>query len=108
MAAHQIFRINLVVAFLVWGVIAWQSIWPALRERSRADALRPILYLHSFRFVGLSFLVPGVVSTDLPADFAQPAAYGDLVTAVLALVALAMLRSSVGVVVVWVVNIIGF
>jgi hypothetical protein len=60
-----------------------------LRRRSNADALRPLLTLHAFRFVGLAFLVPGVVSPDLPAAFANPAAYGDLAAAVLALLALA-------------------
>src|SRR5262245_43848287 len=108
MPAQQIFRINLVFAFLVWGVIAWQAIWPALRERARADALRPILYLHSLRFVGLSFLIPGVVSPELPAAFAGPAAWGDLITAVLALVALVTLRSRAGIFVVWIFNIVGF
>src|SRR5215468_6758485 len=108
MAAHIIFRINLVAAFLVWGVIAWQAIWPALRERARADALRPILYLHSLRFVGLSFLIPGVVSPELPAAFAGPAAWGDLITAALALVALVTLPSRAGIFVVWIFNIVGF
>jgi hypothetical protein len=52
--------------------------------------------LHSFRFVGLAFLVKGVVSPELPAAFAVPAAYGDLIAAVLALLALAALRSGFG------------
>jgi hypothetical protein len=105
---REIFLINIVFALIVWGVVAWEYIWPALRLRSHADALRPILYLHSFRFVGLSFLIPGVVSADLPAAFARPAAYGDLVTAFLALVAVPMLRSSAGIFVVWIFNIVGF
>ena len=42
---------------------------------------------HTFRFVGLSFLVPGVVSASLPSAFANPAAYGDFVAAILAVVA---------------------
>jgi len=63
--------------------------------------------LHSVRFVGLVFLVPGVVSPDLPAAFARPAAYGDLITAVLALLALAGLQSRLGIVLVWVCNLWG-
>ena len=46
---------------------------------------------HSFRFVGLAFLVPGVVSPELPATFAEGAAYGDIVAAALALVTVALL-----------------
>src|SRR5262249_29386823 len=63
--------------------------------------------LHSFRFIGLAFLVKGVVAPGLPAAFAVPAAYGDLTAAVLALVALAALRSGFGIPLVWVFNLWG-
>ena len=52
--------------------------------------------------IGLAFLVPGLVSPDLPIAFARPAAYGDLMTAVLAWLALALLPSRLGCVLVWV------
>jgi hypothetical protein len=55
----------------------------------------------------LAFLVPGVVSPNLPADFARPAAYGDLATAIMALLAFANLRSRAGIVLVWTFNILG-
>src|SRR5262245_33082240 len=55
------------------------------RLGERIDALRPLLVLHAFRFIGLSFLVPGVVSPDLPLAFARDAAFGDIVAAILAL-----------------------
>jgi hypothetical protein len=63
--------------------------------------------LHSFRFIGLSLLVPGVVSTDLPSSFAHPAAYGDLIAAALALLSLASLSRRPGVVIAWVFNLWG-
>jgi hypothetical protein len=63
--------------------------------------------LHSFRFIGLAFLVPGVVSPDLPGAFARPAAYGDLIAAVLALLALAGLTSGLGIGLVWLFNLWG-
>ena len=69
--------------------------------------LRPLLLLHSFRFIGLAFLVPGIVSPNLPSAFALPAAYGDLIAAVLALFALAGLQSRLGIVLVWVFNLFG-
>jgi hypothetical protein len=78
-----------------------------LRSLERPDALRPILVLHAFRFEGLAFLVPGVVSPDLPTAFAHSAAYGDLGAAVLALLSLASLSSGAGVVIVWVFNLWG-
>src|SRR5215468_3413774 len=90
-----------------WGIVVAWYVWPQLRGRSRAEAMRPLLLLHSFRFVGLSFLVPGVVSPDLPSAWAAPAAYGDLIAAILALLAFALLRSRLGVPLVWVFNVWG-
>jgi hypothetical protein len=58
----------------------------------RVDAQRVIATLHSFRFFGLIFLVPGVVGPNLPADFAAFAAYGDFATGVLAMLALLTIR----------------
>ena len=102
-----LFGTTITFSFVVWGLVARQYFWPALRNRERADALRPILFLHAFRFMGLSFLIPGVVSADLPASFARPVAYGDLATAVLAVLALAMLDSKGSAFPVWVFNIVG-
>ena len=79
----------------------------SLQIRSCIDALRPLLVLHAFRFIGLSFLVPGVVSPNLPLAFARDAAYGDIVAAILALAALATLRSGVGIALVWAFNLWG-
>jgi hypothetical protein len=104
---QALFGISIVLGFVAWGVIAARYLWPALQERTRADALRPILHLHSFRFIGSAFLVPGVVSPELPAAFAGPAAYGDLGAAVLALLALAALRSRLGIGLVWAFNLFG-
>jgi hypothetical protein len=105
--SQMLFGINVAFSFLVWGIVAWYYIWPTLRSRARADAMRPILFLHSFRFVGLAFLMPGVVSPDLPSAFARPAAYGDLATATLALLAIVTLRSRVGIILAWVCNTLG-
>jgi hypothetical protein len=102
-----VFGISVAFGFVVWGIVTYQYIWPALGSRPRADALRPILLLHAFRFVGLAFVVPGVVSPDLPIAFAGPAAYGDLGTATLALLALATLRSPLGIILVWAFNVLG-
>jgi hypothetical protein len=89
------------------GIVTAWYIWPQLRRQSRADAARSLLILHCFRFVGLSFLVPGVVSPDLAAAWARPAAYGDLIAALLALLALAGLKSRLGIALVWVFNVWG-
>jgi len=93
------FFVSIAFAFIAWGIVATRYIWPKLRLMQRADALRPLLILHSFRFIGLAFLVPGVVSADLPSAFAHSAAYGDIVAATLALLALASLPRGAGVVI---------
>jgi hypothetical protein len=102
-----LFGITVAFGLAVWGAVAWHYIWPALRERPSPENLKPILLLHGFRFLGLAFVVPGVVSPDLPAAFAQPVAYGDLTSAILALLALASLGTRAGMVVTWVFNLFG-
>jgi hypothetical protein len=107
MQPQVVFGISVLLGFVVWGMIGARYIWPALRDRPRTEALRPVLLLHAFRYVGLAFLVPGVVSPDLPDAFTRPAAYGDLVTSLLALLAIATLKIRLGTIVVWVFNIVG-
>lgn len=101
------FFVSIAFAFIAWGIVAQRYVWPKLRSLPRAEALRPILILHSFRFVGLAFVVPGVVAPDLPAAFAHPAAYGDIVAASLALLSLATLQTRAGVVIAWIFNLWG-
>ena len=98
---------SIAFSIIAWAVVTAQYIWPALRHRQRTEALRPLLIVHCFRSLGLAFLVPGVVSPDLPSAFARPAAYGDLIAAILALLSLLFLRSEVGVVITWIFNLWG-
>jgi hypothetical protein len=102
-----LFGISVAFGLAVWGAVAWQYIWPALRERPSPENLKPIMLLHGFRFLGLAFLVPGVVSPELPAAFSRPVAYGDFITASLALIALAALGTRAGTVATWAFNIFG-
>jgi hypothetical protein len=69
--------------------------------------LQPLLILHSFRFVGLALLVPGVVSHDLPTAFAHFAAYGDFIAAILALFSLLLLPNAAGVAAAWIFSLWG-
>ena len=101
------FFLSIAFGFIAWGIVAKRYIWPNLRHRPQAEALRPLLILHSFRFIGLAFLVPGVVSADLPSAFAHSAAYGDIVAATLALLALAALPRRAGVAMAWIFNVWG-
>lgn len=101
------FFTSIAFSFIAWGIVTARYIWPQLRHRQRADALRPLLMLHSFRFIGLSFLVPGVVSSDLSSAFAHSAAYGDIIAATLALFSLLWLGRRWGVLIAWLFNLWG-
>ena len=101
------FFASVAFGFVAWSVVSARYIWPELRHKPRENALRPVLILHSFRFLGLAFFVPGVVSPDLPAGFAQAAAYGDVIAAILALLTLLLLPRSAGLVLAWIFNVWG-
>jgi len=92
MSVLRIFQTHLVLGYVAWLLCFGVYIWPWLRKMSRFDALRAIATLHSFRFEGLVFLVPGVVGPNLPAGFSTIAAYGDFATGLLALLALLTAR----------------
>ena len=101
------FFVSIAFSLIAWGIVTARYIWPDLRLRQPAEALRPLLILHSFRFMGLAFLVPGVVSPDLPSAFAHSAAYGDIIAAILALLSLLWLPRGGGVVMAWIFNLWG-
>jgi hypothetical protein len=101
------FFVSIAFSLIAWGIVAARYIWPELRLRPRAEALRPLLILHSFRFIGLAILVPGVVSPDLPAEFAHFTAYGDMIAAILSLLSLLMLPGAAGVAAAWIFNLFG-
>jgi hypothetical protein len=107
MQSQLSFFVSIAFSFIGWGIVTARYLWPELRLRNRAEALRPLLILHSFRFIGLAFLVPGVVSPDLPAAFAHPAAYGDVIAALLALLALTSLPSAAGIGIAWIFSLWG-
>ncbi|MER8708840.1 hypothetical protein NKH49_25330 [Mesorhizobium sp. M1088] len=92
MSTEMVFQTHLVLGYLAWLLCFGAYGLPLLRSMDRVAAQRAIAMLHSFRFFGLVFLVPGVVSPTLPADFAVFAAYGDFATGVLAMLALLTVR----------------
>src|SRR6202790_4525447 len=107
MQTQLAFFVSIAFSFIAWGIVTARYIWPELRLRPRVEALRPLLVLHSFRFIGLAFLVPGVVSPDLPSAFAHSAAFGDIIAAILALFSLLLLPSTAGVAAAWIFSLWG-
>jgi hypothetical protein len=88
MSPEIIFQIQLVLGYVVWLLCFGAYLWPRLKAMDRVAAHRAIATLHSFRFFGLVFLLPGVIGPQLPAGFATSAAYGDFAAGVLAILAL--------------------
>ncbi|RTL62508.1 MAG: hypothetical protein EKK41_25230 [Hyphomicrobiales bacterium] len=78
-------------AVSLFAIAAWYVI-PASDKYPRNRALVPFLLPHTFRFLGLWFLVPGVTAPTIDPGFTQPAAWGDLVAAGLAWLAILALR----------------
>ena len=88
MSPEILFPLQLVLGYVAWLLCFGAYVLPWLTSMDRVAAHRAIATLHSFRFFGLVFILPGVVGHDLPADFAAFAAYWDLATGVLAMLAL--------------------
>ena|SRR6185437_3693429 len=92
MPQSVIFLTDMALGYLAWGLLIATYVWSRLKAMDRVDAHRAIATFNSFRFFGLVFLLPGFVGPNLPAAWAATAAYGDLATALLAIVALLTAR----------------
>ncbi len=92
MSPATIFQLHLVLGYVPWLLCVGAYGLPWLKSMDRVEAQRVIATLHSFRFFGLVFLVPGVVGANLPTGFAAFAAYGDFATGLLAMLALVTTR----------------
>lgn len=91
MSPETIFHLHLILGYVAWLLCFRAYLLPRLKSRDQVEAQRAIATLHSFRFFGLVFILPGVVG-NLPASFATFAAYWDLATGVLAILALLTVR----------------
>jgi hypothetical protein len=109
MDVMTIFAIQFLMSLVVWGSLAYWLLIPWLEKKSLNEALFFLTVPHAFRHIGMVFLVPGVVAGPLPETFAAPAALGDLLTGVLAFLALIALRNnwSVARAAVWLFSIVG-
>lgn len=109
MKPEILFGLSVLMSLVAFGIVTKLYVLPHLRVMHREEAILPLVVPHTFRFVGLSFLIPGVVSASLSTDFAAPAAYGDLIAAILAIVATVALsaRAAWGIAMVWAFNVWG-
>ena len=107
-----IILIQLSTAVVVYSMIAKFFVWPRLKKVALEDALIPLLFVLSFRYIGLIFFLPemlGSNSNPLPSIWAIPVGLGDMLTGVLSLIAILLLRSRnpIGIRLVWIVSVIG-
>ncbi|HEX9052000.1 MAG TPA: hypothetical protein VF841_15830 [Anaeromyxobacter sp.] len=110
MNPRAIFGIGALASLASSVTFAGLYLWPRLRTMDRERGLASLVAPHMFlRFLGLSFLVPGVVSPSLPRAFAASAAYGDVIAGLLAIVATLALRryASRAAPLVWIFNVWG-
>lgn len=100
---------SITFSIAAWALIMRWYIHPVAKKYAMEKVLEPLLLLHSFRYIGLMFLIPGVTTEILDSRFSHPAAYGDLIAAVLAFVALGAIRfnASWALAAVWLFNIWG-
>ena len=92
MSPELVFETHLVLGYVACLLCFGAYVWPWLKSIDAVSAQRAIATLHSFRFFGLVFILPGVVGPHLPPGFAPFAAYGDFATGLLAILALLTIR----------------
>jgi hypothetical protein len=109
MSTPQIFGLQFLFSLVIFGLVARWYVAPRLGLLPLGAALTPLLFLHASRYLGLVFLVPSVTGGALPPEFAAPAAYGDLLAALLALLSIVALRGrwAIAIGLVWLFSVVG-
>jgi hypothetical protein len=110
MNARVAFGVSVLLSLLSSACVAVLFVWPWLRATNREQALIWLVAPHMFlRFIGIGFLVPGVVSGALPKAWAMPAGYGDLIAGILAIVATVAMAETAAwaILAVWIFNVWG-
>lgn len=101
------FQISVACGLIAWIAVSRAYIWPKIYAMGLSDGTKPLLYLNLFRYVGLMFMVQGLVSKDLPLEFGTSAGWGDLITAALAGLTLLLSRTKIFTLSLWIFNVVG-
>jgi hypothetical protein len=104
-----VLTLNLILSTVIFYIAARIYVLPKVGRVNPRTILIPILLLHSFRHLGLMFLMRGAVYPGMPVRFAYPAAIGDFITSILALIAIPAVSRNlrVGQLLVWIFNVFG-
>lgn len=105
----RILPLILVANTVIFYVAARLYLFPLFSRVRPQQILVPILLLHSMRHLGMMFLDRGATYAGMPTEFAYPAAFGDLATAIIAFVAILFVLRGSGLAkpIVWIFNIWG-
>jgi hypothetical protein len=88
------FAMSAALGIIGWSVIFATLVWPKMKNQSRVWRLKLLTATHFFRYFGTTMLITGLVVQKLPTGFANPAAFGDLITVLLAYIAFIALQRS--------------
>lgn len=109
MTPFQIFGLQNTLSLVVYALLARWYVWPRLRDRTREEAVVPLLWVHAFRHIALTMVASTQFDATVPRDWLLELAYGDLLATVLALASIFAIRwkwkSALRLV--WVFNIVG-
>lgn len=109
MEPPHLLALQFTLSLTAYAALGFWFVRPWLQTKPLATALTILIFPQTFRFIGVTLLVPGVVAPSLPGDFARSTAIGDIVTTALAWLSLIALRASwrLAVPVVWLFNLVG-
>jgi hypothetical protein len=107
--APRLLALQFVLSLLAYAAFGFWYVRPWLQTKSRATALAILVFPQTFRFIGVTLLVPGVVAPGLPEAFARSTAIGDILTTALAWLSLMALRAGwrLAIPAVWLFNLVG-
>jgi len=103
-----LFGVQFTFSTVLFALIGTWYVWPALRAKPKSVALIPLFLVHAFRYLPSSAFAPGQVGAHVPMDAMATIAYGDLASAVLAVIAAMFLyyKWAAAIGVAWIVNIL--
>ena len=109
MDSLSIFILQFVLSLFVFGLIAKWYLSPYLSKKTLSESLTILIFPHAIRHIGMTFLVPTVTGGSVPNSFAIAAGYGDLISAILAIICLFALRYSLkfAIPLIWLFSIVG-
>jgi hypothetical protein len=92
MTPFWVLNIQSTLSLILFILIARWYVAPRLAGRSRSQAILPLLWIHAFRYAPLTLLAPGQADPNIPAGVVGVVAYGDLIAAVFALLAIVAVK----------------